>query len=81
MPRARESKDPAFERLAGLAAKVLDAPMAMVTLIDGPHLHALGRVGPPDLAKPGRTPVKDTFCRHAVVAAGRWSSTTPASTS
>src|SRR6476661_6080281 len=78
MPRARVKspladllgarKDPTFERLAGLAAKVLDAPMAMVTLIDGPHLHALGRVGPPDLAKPGRTPVKDTFCRHAVAA-------------
>lgn len=76
MPRARAKspladllgarKDPAFERLAGLAAKLLDAPMALVTLIDGPHLHALGRVGPPDLAKPGRTPAKDTFCRHAV---------------
>jgi PAS domain S-box-containing protein len=42
--------------------------MAMVTLIDGPHLHVLGRVGPADLAKP-RTPVSDTFCQHAVSSA------------
>jgi PAS domain-containing protein len=55
-----------FDRLAGLAAKVLDAPIAMVTQLDDTHLHALGRVGPPDLAKGGRAAVKDTFCQHVV---------------
>ena len=59
----------AFDRLANLAATFVKAPMAMVTLLDGTHLHTLSRVGPADLAKGPRAPVKDTFCRH-VVAAG-----------
>ena len=59
----------AFDRLANLAARFVGAPIAMVTLLDDTHLHALSRVGPADLAKSGRAPVKDTFCQH-VVAAG-----------
>ena len=59
-------KAEAFERLAGLAARFTGAPMAMVALLDDPHLHTLARVGPPHLAKAGRAPVKDTFCRHVV---------------
>ena len=66
MARARVKKDDAFDRLAGLAAKVLDAPIGMVTRLDETHLHVLGRVGPADLAKAGRAPVKDTFCQHVV---------------
>ena len=42
MARARERKDPAFERLAGLAAKVLGAPMAIVT---GDEHQTLAQVG------------------------------------
>ena len=56
----------AFDRLANLAARFVGAPIAMVTLLDDTHLHALSRVGPPDLAKSGRAPVKDTFCQHVV---------------
>ncbi len=59
----------AFDRVARLAATFVKAPMAMVALLDGTHLHALSRIGPPDLAKAQRTPVKDVFCRH-VVASG-----------
>ena len=60
----------AFDRLANLAARFVGAPMAMVTLLDDTHLHALSRVGPADLAKSGRAPVKDTFCQHVVAADG-----------
>ena len=56
----------AFDRLANLAARFVGAPIAMVTLLDDTHLHALSRIGPPDLAKSGRAPVKDTFCQHVV---------------
>ena len=48
MARARERKDPAFERLAGLAAKVLGAPMAIVT---GDEHQTLAQVGSAEPAK------------------------------
>ena len=59
-------KTDAFDRLANLAATFVGAPIAMVTLLDDTHLHALSRIGPPDLAKSGRAPVKETFCQHVV---------------
>ncbi len=59
-------KSDAFDRLANLAARFVGAPIAMVTLLDDTHLHALSGVGPPDLATSGRAPVKDTFCQHVV---------------
>ena len=48
MARARERKDPVFERLAALAANVLDAPMAMVT---GAQEQTLAHVGSAELAR------------------------------
>jgi signal transduction histidine kinase len=48
MARARERKDPAFERLARLAAKVLGAPTAMVT---GAQQQTLAQVGSAELAR------------------------------
>ena len=72
----------AFDRLAGLARKVLKAPDR-----DG---HAARRPPPArqepasgrrDLAKTGRMPVKETFCQHVVASGSRSSSRTRASTS
>src|SRR3954471_4996762 len=48
MARARERKDPVFERLAGLAANVLDAPMAVVT---GAQEQTLAHVGSAEFAR------------------------------
>ena len=59
--------DEGLERLAALAGKVMRAPIAMVTLVDDTHLHAKSCAGSRDLvAKAGRTPVRETFCRHVV---------------
>jgi PAS domain S-box-containing protein len=59
-------QEEAFDRLAGLARKVLKAPTAMITLLDDAHLHAKSCAGPRDVVKSGRTPVKETFCQHVV---------------
>ena len=60
----------AFDRVASLAATFVKAPMAMVTLLDDTHLHALSRVGPADLAKGGRARRSRTRSARHVVAAG-----------
>jgi PAS domain S-box-containing protein len=57
----------AFDRLAGLARKILKAPVGMVSLLDDRHLHVKSCVGLPDLAKAGRVPVTESFCQHVVV--------------
>jgi PAS domain S-box-containing protein len=59
-------QEEAFDRLAGLARKVLKAPVGMVTLLDDTHMHVKGCVGMPDLAKAGRVPVAESFCQHVV---------------
>src|SRR5215218_2194957 len=56
----------AFDRLAGLARKVLKAPVGMVTLLDDTHMHVKSCVGMPELAKAGRVPVTESFCQHVV---------------
>jgi PAS domain S-box-containing protein len=57
----------AFDRLASLAAKVLGAPIGMVSLLDDRHLHVKACVGLPQLAKARRLPVVESFCRHVVI--------------
>jgi PAS domain S-box-containing protein len=57
----------AFDRLAGLARKVLKAPVGMVSLLDDRHLHVKSCVGLPALAKAGRVPATDSFCQHVVI--------------
>ena len=57
----------AFDRLAGLARKVLKAPVGMVSLLDDRHLHVKSCVGLPELAKAGRVPATDSFCQHVVI--------------
>ena len=59
-------QEEAFDRLAGLARKVLKAPVAMVALLDDRHLHVKACVGQPELAKARRVPVSQTFCQHVV---------------
>jgi two-component system sensor histidine kinase/response regulator len=60
-------QEEAFDRLAGLARKVLKAPVGMVSLLDDRHLHVKSCVGLPDLAKAGRVPVTESFCQHVVI--------------
>jgi len=60
-------REAAFDRLAGLARKVLKAPVGMVSLVDDRHSHVKSCVGLPDLAKAGRVPAAESFCRHVVV--------------
>src|SRR4051812_1058773 len=57
----------AFDRLAGLARKLLKAPVGMVSLLDDTHLHVKSCVGLPDLAEAGRVPVTESFCQHVVI--------------
>ena len=56
----------AFDRLAGLARKVLKAPVAMVALLDDRHLHIKACIGRPELAKARRIPATESFCQHVV---------------
>jgi PAS domain S-box-containing protein len=58
----------AFDRLAGLAAKVLGAPIGMVSLLDERHLHVKACVGLPQLGRARRLPAAESFCRHVVTA-------------
>jgi GAF domain-containing protein len=57
----------AFDRLAGLARKILKAPVGMVALLDDRHLHVKACVGQPELAKARRVPATESFCQHVVV--------------
>jgi formate hydrogenlyase transcriptional activator len=57
----------AFDRLTRLAAFVLRAPVAIVTLLDGEQAFLKSCFGVPEpLASERRTPVSHSFCRLAV---------------
>ena len=59
--------DPAFDRLTRLASRVLDAPMAMVSLVDRDrqvYASCVGLDGDADR----ETPLSHSFCQHAVAA-------------
>jgi len=56
----------AFDRLAGLARKILKTPIALVSLVDERYLHAKSCVGLPELAAAGRVPATESFCQHVV---------------
>jgi GAF domain-containing protein len=59
--------DEAFDRLAKLAAKLLNAPVALISLVDDERQFFKSCVG---LAEPWRsareTPLSHSFCRHAL---------------
>jgi sigma-B regulation protein RsbU (phosphoserine phosphatase) len=59
-----------FDRLASLAAMLLDAPIALVTLVDETRSFwksAVGAIGP-ELARARETAVEDSLCQHVVAA-------------
>jgi len=66
-PRA----DAAFDRIAGLVEQLIEAPVAVVTVIDGDRQLLPGQVGlPQPLATTRQAPLTHSFSRH-VVESGR----------
>lgn len=61
----------AFDRLTKLAAKILRAPVALVSLVDEDRQFFKSCVGLPEpLASQRETPLSHSFCQHVVTAAG-----------
>jgi GAF domain-containing protein len=59
--------DETFERLTSIAARVLDAPVALVSLVDVDRQVFAGCVGLPEPWQSRReTPLSHSFCQHAV---------------
>jgi GAF domain-containing protein len=62
--------DAAFDRLTRLAAKIIQAPIALVTLVDGDRQFFKSAVGVPEPWKSRRgTPLTHSFCKHVVATA------------
>jgi sigma-B regulation protein RsbU (phosphoserine phosphatase) len=61
-----------FDRLASLAATLLDAPMAFVTLVDERRSFWKSAVGaiPESVAGERETPVEHSFCQHVIASSG-----------
>ncbi len=58
----------AFDRLTRLASKLLQAPLATVTLVDDERQFYMSCTGFPEpLATTRQTPLEFSFCRHTVV--------------
>jgi GAF domain-containing protein len=59
--------DPAFDRLTRLASRVLEAPIALVSLVDEDRQVFASCLGvSDDVAAAGGTPLSQSFCQHAV---------------
>jgi GAF domain-containing protein len=59
--------DPAFDRHARLAAQVLNAPVALVSLVDADRQFFKSCLGVPEpWASQRETPLSHSFCQHAV---------------
>ncbi len=59
--------DPAFDRIARLAAQVLNAPAALVSLVDADRQFFKSCLGLPEpWASRRETPLSHSFCQHAV---------------
>nr|WP_302474093.1 GAF domain-containing protein [Roseococcus sp. MDT2-1-1] len=58
----------AFDQLTRLACETLDAPMALVSLVDGDRQFFKSHAGPipEDFAVQRESPLSHSFCRHAV---------------
>lgn len=57
----------ALDRLAGLAARVLQAPVSLVSLVDADHEFLASSVGVPEpWATTRRLPLSHSFCRYVV---------------
>jgi GAF domain-containing protein len=58
---------PSFDRLAPVAAHVLDAPVALVSLVDSDRQFFKSCLGLPEpWASQRQTPLSHSFCQHAV---------------
>ena len=63
--------DPAFDRFTRLAARLLDAPVSLVSLVDSGRQFFKSHAGlSPELAERRETPLSHSYCRHTV-ASGR----------
>lgn len=60
----------AFDRITLLTRRVLDAPIATVSLVDEHFQHCLSRVGLPAADGP-RTPILNSYCQFAVATGER----------
>jgi hypothetical protein len=70
LPEGRGPRD-RFERLAAVAARLLDAPVAIVSLVDADRDVWVGLSGvPAELAAAGGTSVRPSFCQ-AIIASTR----------
>ena len=59
--------DPAFDRVSELAARLLNVPVALVSLVDAGHQYFAGEVGLVEpYATTRRTPLSHSFCQHVV---------------
>lgn len=59
-----------FDRLTRLASDILDAPVALVSLVDNEHQFFKSQVGLPDpWAAQRATPLSHSFCQHVVASA------------
>ena len=59
--------DEAFDRIASIVARVLDAPVALVSLVDRDRQVFAGCIGLPEpWATDRQTPLSHSFCQHAV---------------
>jgi hypothetical protein len=60
--------DDAFDRLTRLAARLLNAPVALISLVDEDHQFFKSSVGLSDPWRTARqTPLSHSFCRHTLV--------------
>ena len=70
-PRWREEidgrPDPAFDRLTRAASRLLEVPMALVSLVDDERQVFMSAMGlPEEVASVGETPLTHSFCREIV---------------
>ncbi|MFZ2546438.1 MAG: GAF domain-containing protein, partial [Candidatus Microthrix subdominans] len=64
---ATNTDDPAFDRIAKLASRLLGAPFGFVTLVDDHHSNWLACVGmPSDDRSERHTRVEESFCQYVV---------------
>lgn len=59
--------EPAFDRLVRLASRLLDAPVALISLVDEDRQFFASCIGLPEpWASARQTPLSHSFCQHAV---------------
>jgi GAF domain-containing protein len=59
---------PVFDRLTSLAAQLVEAPIALLTIVDSDRQYFLGAYGlPGELQAERRTGIRYSICQHAVV--------------